>query len=148
MTIRGYTFNVGDNVTLDQTKIEKTPAVGGDFAWLYATYQAERTGSPFEAFWNRLPPPLFRERKQSPDPLAHRFLNDPSPDSARRPSCGCRSSITASRDSTLAGDRRAGELLRCADRADSPTKRFPSRTRAISPDKTRPIPTTSGPAGR
>ena len=24
VTIRGYTFNVGDNVTLDQTKIQKT----------------------------------------------------------------------------------------------------------------------------
>ena len=26
VTIRGYTFNVGDNVTLDQTKVKKTPA--------------------------------------------------------------------------------------------------------------------------
>ena len=26
VTIRGYTFNVGDNVTLDQTKVQKTPA--------------------------------------------------------------------------------------------------------------------------
>ena len=44
VTIRGYTFNVGDNVTLDQTKIQKTPAVGGDFAWLYATYSGGADG--------------------------------------------------------------------------------------------------------
>ena len=36
VTIRGYTFNVGDTVTLDQTKIQKTAADGGNFAWLYA----------------------------------------------------------------------------------------------------------------
>ena len=61
VTIRGYTFNVGDNVTLDQTKIQKTPAIGGDFAWLYSTYAQEKAGTSFEAFWNRLPPPLVRE---------------------------------------------------------------------------------------
>ena len=58
VTIRGYTFNVGDNLTVDQTKVKTTPAVGGDFAWLYATYQAEKSGTDFAAFWNRLPPPL------------------------------------------------------------------------------------------
>ena len=26
VTIRGYTFNIGDNLTLDQTKVEKTDA--------------------------------------------------------------------------------------------------------------------------
>ena len=45
VTIRGFTFNVGDNLTLDQTKVEVTPAEGGNFAWLYATYQAEQTGN-------------------------------------------------------------------------------------------------------
>jgi cbb3-type cytochrome oxidase cytochrome c subunit len=77
VTIRGYTFNVGDNVTLDQTKIAKTPAVGGDFAWLYATYQAERTGNPFESFWNRLPPPLLREGLKVQTPWLTAFLKDP-----------------------------------------------------------------------
>ena len=76
-TIRGYTFNVGDNVTLDQTKIEKTPPVGGDFAWLFATYQAERTGNPFESFWNRLPPPLLREGTKVQTPWLTGFLKDP-----------------------------------------------------------------------
>ncbi len=37
VTIRGYTFNVGDTVTLDQTKVQKTAADGGNFAWLYAS---------------------------------------------------------------------------------------------------------------
>jgi cbb3-type cytochrome oxidase cytochrome c subunit len=77
VTIRGYTFNVGDNVTLDQTKIQKTPAVGGDFAWLYATYQQERTGSSFETFWNRLPPPLVREGNKVQTPWFSVFLLDP-----------------------------------------------------------------------
>ena len=77
VTIRGYTFNVGDNVTLDQTKVEKTPAVGGDFAWLFAAYQAERTGTPFESFWNRLPPPLLREGNKVQTPWLTSFLQDP-----------------------------------------------------------------------
>jgi cbb3-type cytochrome oxidase cytochrome c subunit len=76
-TIRGFTFNVGDNITLDQTKVEKTPAVGGDFAWLYSTYQAERTGTSFEAFWNRLPPPLLREGTKVQTPWLTAFLKDP-----------------------------------------------------------------------
>ena len=40
VTIRGYTFNIADNLALDQTKIQKSPGSGGDFAWLYAAYQA------------------------------------------------------------------------------------------------------------
>ncbi len=47
-TIRGYTFNIGDNVTLDHNKIQKTAGQGGNFTWLYATYQSERTGNPFD----------------------------------------------------------------------------------------------------
>ncbi len=77
VTVRGYTFNIGDNVTLDQTRIQKTPSVGGDFAWLFATYQAERTGNPFESFWNRLPPPLLREGIKVQTPWLTAFLKDP-----------------------------------------------------------------------
>jgi cbb3-type cytochrome oxidase cytochrome c subunit len=77
VTIRGYTFNVGDNITLDQTKVQKTPPVGGDFAWLFASYQAERTGNPFESFWNRLPPPLLREGTKVQTPWLTGFLKDP-----------------------------------------------------------------------
>ncbi|MGA8347991.1 MAG: hypothetical protein WB773_09215, partial [Isosphaeraceae bacterium] len=77
VTIRGYTFNVGDNVTLDQTKVQKTPAVGGDFAWLYSTTAQERTGTSFESFWNRLPPPLVREGIKVQTPWFALFLRDP-----------------------------------------------------------------------
>ncbi|MGA2699878.1 MAG: c-type cytochrome [Isosphaeraceae bacterium] len=77
VTIRGYTFNVGDNVTLDQTKVQKTPALGGDFAWLYSTTAQERTGTSFESFWNRLPPPLVREGNKVQTPWFALFLRDP-----------------------------------------------------------------------
>ncbi|MFO0891040.1 MAG: hypothetical protein U0790_18085, partial [Isosphaeraceae bacterium] len=77
VTIRGYTFNIGDNVTLDQTKIRKVPGVGGDFAWLYATWAQERAGTSFEAFWNRLPPPLLREGNKVQTPWLALFLLDP-----------------------------------------------------------------------
>jgi cbb3-type cytochrome oxidase cytochrome c subunit len=79
VTIRGYTFNIGDNVTLDQTKIERSPGRGGNFAWLYATYQSERTGTPFESYWNRLPPPLLREGNKVQTPWLTAFLRDPYP---------------------------------------------------------------------
>ncbi|APW63982.1 c-type cytochrome [Paludisphaera borealis] len=77
VTIRGYTFNVGDTVTLDQTKIERKPGVGGDFAWLYSTHQAEKAGTPVEAFWNRLPPPLIREGLKAQTPWLSLFFKDP-----------------------------------------------------------------------
>jgi cbb3-type cytochrome oxidase cytochrome c subunit len=77
VTIRGYTFNVGDNVTLDQTKVQKIPAVGGDFAWLFAAQAQERTGSAYESFWNRLPPPLVREGNKVQTPWFALFLRDP-----------------------------------------------------------------------
>jgi cbb3-type cytochrome oxidase cytochrome c subunit len=79
VTIRGYTFNVGDNVTLldDETKIQKTPPVGGDFAWLFATYQSERTGTSIDTFWNRLPPPLLREGDKVQTPWLSSFLRNP-----------------------------------------------------------------------
>jgi len=79
VTIRGYTFNVGDNLTLDQTKVVKQPSVGGDFTWLYATYLQERTGTTFESFWNRLPPPLLRQGHKVQTPWLALFLRDPYP---------------------------------------------------------------------
>ena len=77
VTIRGYTFSVGDNLTLDNTKVEKAPAVGGDFAFLFAAYQKERTGTPIDTFWNRLPPPLLREGLKVQTPWLTSFLRDP-----------------------------------------------------------------------
>ena len=77
VTIRGFTFNVGDNLTLDRTKVAKTEAVGGNFAWLFATTEAERTGAEFAPIWNRLPPPLLREGKKVQTPWITAFLKDP-----------------------------------------------------------------------
>src|SRR5262249_27460136 len=77
ITIRGYTFNVGDNIALDQTRVEKTEASGGNFARLYSTYQAERTNNPLDTFWNRLPPPLLREGNKVQTPWLSSFLKAP-----------------------------------------------------------------------
>jgi hypothetical protein len=79
VTIRGYVFNTGDNLTLDATKIQKTPAVGGDYPFLFATHQSERTGNPLDTFWNRLPPPLLREGNKVQTPWLTSFLHDPHP---------------------------------------------------------------------
>ena len=79
VTIRGYTFNVGDTLTLDKSKVSVKDPVGGNFAWLYATYQSERTGGEFATLWNRLPPPLLREGKKVQTPWITSFLNDPYP---------------------------------------------------------------------
>ncbi|MFO0909274.1 MAG: c-type cytochrome [Isosphaeraceae bacterium] len=78
-TIRGYTFNTGDTLTLDSTKLKVTDAEGGNFAWLFATYQAEKTGGEFASFWNRLPPPLLREGKKVQTPWLTGFLKEPYP---------------------------------------------------------------------
>jgi cbb3-type cytochrome oxidase cytochrome c subunit len=77
VTIRGYTFNVGDTLTLDKSKVERTEPDGGNFAWLYATYQSERTGTDISTFWNRLPPPLLREGKKVQTPWLSGFLKEP-----------------------------------------------------------------------
>jgi cbb3-type cytochrome oxidase cytochrome c subunit len=77
VTIRGYTFNVGDTVTFDKTKVETTPAKGGNFAWLFAGYEADRLNAEFASQWNRLPPPLIREGKKVQTPWLSTFLKDP-----------------------------------------------------------------------
>jgi hypothetical protein len=64
---------------VNQEKVKKLPAQGGNFAWLYATAEAERTGSDFAAFWNRLPPPLLREGLKVQTPWVTGFLRDPYP---------------------------------------------------------------------
>ncbi len=80
VTIRGFTFNVGDNITVNQLKLkEKTPARGGNFAWLYTTTEADRTGTDFASLWNRMPPPLVREGLKVQTPWLTAFLKDPYP---------------------------------------------------------------------
>ncbi len=76
VTVRGYTFNVGDQVVVDSTKVMKTPASGGNFGWLQAYIQAEK-GGEFGAAWNKLPPPLVREGWKVQTPWLTSFLKDP-----------------------------------------------------------------------
>jgi cbb3-type cytochrome oxidase cytochrome c subunit len=77
VTIRGFTFNVEDKLTINPDKVTLTPAEGGDFAWLYARTQADKAGTDFGTFWNRLPPPLIREGKKVQTPWLTAFLKDP-----------------------------------------------------------------------
>lgn len=77
VTIRGYAFNIGDNLTIDRTKVKERPAKGGDFGWLYALHQGDETGDPLDSFWNRLPPPLIREGEKVQTPWLAKFLEDP-----------------------------------------------------------------------
>ena len=76
-TIRGFAFNTGDIIAVDKTKVQVTPAEGGDFAWLYAAVTADKTGNPFAPIWNRLPPPLLREGLKVQTPWLTSFLKDP-----------------------------------------------------------------------
>ena len=127
VTVRGYTFNIGDNVTLDQTKIQKTPSVGGDFAWLFATYQAERTGNPFESFWNRLPPPLLREGIKVQTPWLTAFLKDPH---MIRPAAQLRMPQFHYGKSTQTPSRETEELANffaARDRAEFPYQTIPEQ---------------------
>ena len=78
-TLLGYTFNVGDTLTLDKDKVRRTEPEGGNFAWLFATTEAERTGTDLAPIWNRLPPPLLREGKKVQTPWLTAFLKDPYP---------------------------------------------------------------------
>ncbi len=101
VSIRGYQFNIADKITLDQnkiadnavvdqgkiadnatldqtrTKIKKTPAVGGNFAWLYSAHQAVQTNKTMDTFWDRLPPPLLREGQKVQTPWLAAFVKDP-----------------------------------------------------------------------
>jgi hypothetical protein len=75
--IRGYTFNTGDNITVDPAKVKVTEPVGGRFAWLFANVESARIGTRFDTFWNRLPPPLIREGRKVQTPWLTSFLKDP-----------------------------------------------------------------------
>ena len=127
VTIRGYTFNVGDNVTLDQTKIERRASEGGGFAWLYATTQAEKTNAPFEGVWNRLPPPLLREGNKVQTPWLAAFLADPY---AIRPAAQLRMPRFHYHDSGKGLSRETDELANyfaARDRAEFPYQTIDER---------------------
>jgi cbb3-type cytochrome oxidase cytochrome c subunit len=140
VTVRGYTFNIGDNVTLDQTKIEKMPAKGGDFAWLYSTYQAERTGNPFESFWNRLPPPLLREGIKVQTPWLTGFLNNPH---MIRPAAQLRMPRFHFGKSAVVTSKEPAELadyFAARDRAEFPYQTIPEQSSAYLAERNKAHP--------
>ena len=114
VTIRGYTFNVGDNVTLDQTKIQKTPPDGGDFAWLYATYQAERTGQPVRLVLEPAAAAAASRGEQGSDPMADVVPERSAHDPPRGPVADAAIPLRQVGDDPLEGDRGARQLLRRA----------------------------------
>jgi cbb3-type cytochrome oxidase cytochrome c subunit len=130
VTIRGYSFNVGDTLTLDQTKFDTKPAEGGNFAWLFSTYQAERTGTDFASFWNRLPPPLLREGKKVQTPWLTGFLKDPY---ALRPAANLRMPrFHFAKADDSPGDETSGlaNYFAAHDAAEFPYQSIPQRTQA------------------
>jgi len=135
VTVRGYTFNVGDKIALDQTKVKPVAAVGGNFAWLYSTSEAERTGGVFRDYWNRLPPPLLREGKKVQTPWLTGFLKDPYP---IRPAVNLRMPRFhfAAADGSPA-DETAGlaNFFAAHDGADFPYQAIPERTQGYLADR-------------
>ena len=144
VTIRGYTFNVGDNLTVNDKLIKKTAADdadsakpitktaadGGNFAWLYATYESERTGTDFASFWNRLPPPLLREGLKVQTPWVTAFLKDPYP---IRPAVNLRMPrFHFGRNDHEASQETTGlaNYFAARDQADFPYQEIPERTQA------------------
>ena len=135
VTIRGYTFNVGDTVTLNAKKVKKTDADGGNFAWLYATATAERTGAEFSALWNRLPPPLLREGKKVQTPWLKAFLKDPYP---LRPAVNLRMpQFHFKTDDGSPGDETSGlsNYFAAKEGAEFPYQSFPERTQQYLADR-------------
>lgn len=135
VTIRGYTFNVGDTVTVDQTKVKKTAGVGGDFAWLYSTATADRTGGDFSALWNRLPPPLLREGKKVQTPWLTGFLKEPYPIrpavNLRMPQFHYKTADDSPADETAA----LANYFAAHDGADFPYQTIPERSLAYLSDR-------------
>ncbi|MGP0063753.1 MAG: c-type cytochrome [Isosphaeraceae bacterium] len=128
VTIRGYTFNVGDNITLDKTKIRVDEGLGGNFGFLYAAYQSDKTGSPYSPFWNRLPPPLLREGNKVQTPWLTAFLKDPYP---IRPAVQLRMPRFHYGKSEQTATQETGELANyfaARDRAEFPYQLIAERT--------------------
>jgi cbb3-type cytochrome oxidase cytochrome c subunit/peptidoglycan hydrolase CwlO-like protein len=129
-TIRGYTFNVGDTLTFDRTKVKPTDPEGGNFAWLFATAQTEKTGGEFVSVWNRLPPPLIREGKKVQTPWLSTFLKDPYPVrpavNLRMPRFHFKSADDSPADETAA----LANYFAAVDGAEFPYQSIPQTTRA------------------
>jgi mono/diheme cytochrome c family protein len=128
VTIRGYTFNVGDNITIDQSKVSKTAPQGGNFAWLFSYYESDRSGADFATVWNRLPPPLLREGLKVQTPWLTGFLRDPYP---IRPAVNLRMPrFHFGRDDKEAAHETAGlaNYFAARDGAEFPYQQIPERT--------------------
>jgi hypothetical protein len=144
VTIRGYTFNVGDNVTLNPKNVKRQPGEGGGFAWLYAAKQAEQPGSQFATFWNRLPPPLLREGLKVQTPWLTGFLKDPY---AIRPAAQLRMPRFHYHDSAKAPSRETDELANyfaARDRAEFPYQSIDQRRPSYLSDRSKAHPNYLG----
>ncbi|MGE3821722.1 MAG: hypothetical protein AB7I30_20105, partial [Isosphaeraceae bacterium] len=119
-----------DTLTLDQTQASKTQPVGGDFAWLFATTQAEQRGEEFSPLWNRLPPPLIREGLKVQTPWLTAFFKDPYP---IRPAVNLRMPrFHYSEETGPKGDEPSGlaNYFAAVDNAEFPYQTIPERTQA------------------
>ena len=114
VTIRGYTFNIGDNLAIDRTKIQKAEGIGGSFAFLYATSQAERTGTPFETLLESATPTTASRGKQGTDSMADGVLEGPVRDPAGGPVANAAVPLRENGQGFIQGDGGARQLLRCS----------------------------------
>ncbi|MFM1802280.1 MAG: hypothetical protein RJA81_1632, partial [Planctomycetota bacterium] len=79
VTIAGHKFQIGDNLTLDLSKVKQQKADGGDFAFLFTAWNHAENGVEYLSQWNRMPPPLLREGLKVQTPWLTAFLKDPYP---------------------------------------------------------------------
>ena len=129
VTIRGYTFNVGDNVTLDQTKVQKTAGRRRQLRLALRDLpgRADRDRAS-RRFWNRLPPPLLREGNKVQTPWLTAFLQGPVRDPPGGSTCGCRGSTTARRTtSPRARPTELANYFAARDGAEFPYQAIPER---------------------
>ena len=141
VTIRGYTFNVGDNVTLDQTKIQKTPAVGRRLRLALRDLPGGTDGHAVRVVLEPAAAAPAPRGEQGPDALA-----DLVPEGSVRDPPGGPVADAAVPLRQVGADRRPTRPRSwptTSPRAigpSSPTRRSPSGARATSPSARRPIP--------
>ena len=126
VTIAGHKFQVGDNITVQLDKVKQSPAVGGDFAWVFTAWNHAENGVDFLSQWNRMPPPLLREGLKVQTPWLTAFLKDPYP---IRPAANLRMPRFHYRE----GGTEASELANyfaAKDGAEFPYQSIPQRDQA------------------
>ena len=140
VTIRGYTFNVGDTLIVDQTKVKvTTPPTAATSPGSTPPTRPRRPAAEFADLWNRLPPPLAPRGEEGADPLADRASSRTRTRSGpaanlRMPRFHYgRSTDSPKQDETA----RPGQLLRRPRRRRVPLSgRSPSASRRTSPTAT------------